>query len=161
MANPLSQILSLITPDNNKIRTFDPKQLIVTFGPIIMSGFAPSSFISIEPDGDYFRVIRGTGGDTERIKIGSGNCIVTISLLQTTPINDLLTTAHLSDVVGNAGVFPLIIKDMGGTQLFMSMKAYIVTPPAVDFSNEVSERKWRFYCPEALNYVGGTDVLGL
>lgn len=156
--NPLEVALSAISPDRGKVRTFDPKKVLVTFGPIVCGGFYSGTFITIEPESDAFRIVRGTGGDTERVKISTGNCFVSLSLLQTSPVNDLLSLAHLTDMVGNAGVFPLIIKDIDGTQLFMSMNAFIIRPADMGMGTEVGERKWRFYCPEALNYIGGDNV---
>lgn len=159
MAYSISDIAQLLSLDNReKVRTFDPKQVIVTFGLIVMSGFAPDTFISIDPEGDDFRVIRGTGGNTDRVKIGTGNNIVTLSLLQTSPINDALSIVRGLDVVGNAGVFPLLIKDVGGTQAFYAPKAFIMAPPNMSMGSEVGTRDWRFYCVEATNHIGGNNV---
>lgn len=157
--NPMQALSSLLpTTTDGKVRTFDPKQVILTFGLVVASGYAADSFITIDPEGDDFRIVRGTGGDTDRIKTGTGNCILTLSLLQTSPTNDLLSIIRTMDVTGNAGVFPLVVKDLGGTQAFFAPKAFIMAPPSIRMGAEVGVRDWRFYCVEAMSHVGGNNI---
>lgn len=162
MIDPLTigmGVISAITSlQKGKVRTWDAGNVICTFGPIVLSGFAPDSFIDIDCDGDQFTIRKGTGMEVERIKTGASNFILTLNLLQTSPTNDLLSIAHIADITGNAGIYPMIIKDLGGTQSFVSTKSFIITPASTKLSSEISERQWKFYCPNAFYYVGGNDI---
>lgn len=162
MVDPLTIGLGVVGAvaafQKGKVRTWDANKVIVSFGPIVMSGFAPDSFLDIAYDGEPFVVRRGTGMEVERVKVGASNFVLTLNLLQTSPCNDLLSIAHIADITGNAGIYPFIVKDLNGTQSFVSIKAFIMSPASTKLGAGVSERQWKFYCPNAFSYVGGNNI---
>ena len=129
---------------DNKVRTWDAKQLIVVFGAIKFTGFAEGTIVAIERNGEAFEKVRGADGGIDRVNKNANDFQITVTLKQTSPTNDLLTTALIADQAGNLGVFPIAIKDLGGTTLFASTQAWISKDPDDDFSDSMGSREWVF-----------------
>ena len=51
---------------SSKIKTYNPKEVIVTCGTHIVTGYADDSFISIEPNGDGITKKTGCDGEIAR-----------------------------------------------------------------------------------------------
>lgn len=41
------------------VKTYDPKKVMVIFGPVVLTGFAEDTFINIETDGDGTTAVVG------------------------------------------------------------------------------------------------------
>ena len=61
------------------VRTYDPKQVIITVGGVPMSGFADGSFLTIDRDDNQWTKVTGADGTSTRIKSNnrSGNMTIT------------------------------------------------------------------------------------
>lgn len=125
-------------------KTYDPKQIVVTFNGVPIVGFADGTFISVSPSGDRFTKTVGADGEVGRSKSNDNTSEVTITLLQTSLSNDYLNSQMLLDKLTNSGKGTLQIKDMAGTSVHFWKEAWIKTPPDGEYSKEISERSWVF-----------------
>lgn len=140
---------------DTKVRTYDPKQVLVTFGPVILSGYAAGTFINIARNGDVFEKVRGADGSVDRVNKNANDFSVTLTLKQTSPANTELSALLAADILGNAGVLPLIVKDLGGATLFTAPQAWIAKDPDDGFSDTLESREWRFDTGIAAKLTGG------
>lgn len=141
---------------------YDSKEVVITFGPILLSGFAEGSKVKIEQNEDSFKLAVGVDGDACRVKTNNRSAKITVTLLQSTNTNDLLSAVHNEDILSPSGdgIFPLAVIHKGGTTVVAVERAWIVKPPAVEFSNEVKEREWVFETDAMIAQIGGANPLG-
>lgn len=99
---------------SSKIKTYNPKEVIVTCGTHIVTGYADDSFISIEPNGDGITKKTGCDGEIARSISPDNTYKVKLTLLQTSDSNSYFSgMVDLDRDTGN-GLFPILIKDLKG-----------------------------------------------
>lgn len=137
------------------VRTFDPKSIIITIGGVPMSGFADGTFLEITTDTQQFTKVIGADGYATRVKSNNYGGILTLTLSQTSPSNDILSALLNLDRFTNSGVVPILIKDLLGTSMFFSATGWIQQFPDFTFSNEIAERAWVFDLADVEMFIGG------
>jgi hypothetical protein len=137
------------------VRTYDPKQIIVAWGPIIFTGFPEGTYITIARNGDVFEKSKGADGTVDRVNKNANDFMITLTLKQTSITNDLLSAALIADIESNTGKFPFTIKDLNGTSTFFSALAWIAKDPDDEYSDALSNREWRFDTGPAVKVTGG------
>lgn len=140
-----------------QVRTYDPKQVIVTFGAIPVSGYAEGTFINIERNGPLFEKTRGADGSIDRTNKNAFDFSVTLTLKQTSPTNQLLSAAAAVDQISNKGVLPLLVKDLNGATLFTAPQAWIEQDPNDEFGDIAGSREWVFATGPAAKLTGGNN----
>lgn len=141
---------------DSDVRTYDPSQIIVTWGAIIMTGFAEGTFITIARNGDLFEKSRGADGSVDRINKNANDFSVTLTLKQTSISNDLISTQMTIDITTNVGALPLTVKDLNGLELFFAAKAWVGKDPDDDYGDALGNREWRFDTGPAAKFTGGS-----
>lgn len=140
---------------DTKVRTYDPKKIIVVFGPVIMTGFAEGTVVSIAQNGDNFEKVKGADGGVDRVNKNANDHAITVTLKQTSISNDALSVIAIADAAANAGIYPLTIKDLNGTSLFFAEQAWIAKSPDDEFGDAMSNREWRLDTGIAEKFTGG------
>jgi hypothetical protein len=141
------------------LKVYDPDSVaIVAFG-IPITGYADGTFISVEFNEDFFTLSVGTSGDACRAKSNNKSARVTLTLMQSSASNDLLTAVMAADLVSpnGDGIGPFIMKDNTGRTAYTAQNMWIVKAPTVDFSREVGSREWVFETDAMIAYVGGNN----
>lgn len=142
---------------DRKVRTYIPGKVIMTFGPIIATGFADGTFITITRSGDLFEKKKGADGSVERVHKSAFDFEVALTLLQSSLSNDLLSGVVAADEVDGSGVHPLTIKDLSGTTLFFAEQAWIQKDPDDEFGDTTGNREWMFATGPAVKFTGGNN----
>ena len=137
------------------VRTYDPAKIIVTFGPVIFTGYADGTFISVERNGNLFDKVRGADGGVDRVNRNAFDFGVTATLKQTSPTNDALSALVVADSLSNAGILPLMVKDLLGNTLFAAPQAWIAKEPTMENGKDLGNREWLFETGPAANFIGG------
>jgi hypothetical protein len=111
-----------------KVRTYNPKEVLISFGIHPVSGFAEDSFINIEPNGDGVSTVVGCDGEVINSLDPNETATVTVTLLQ-----ESLTNAYLdkmwklySKSYRSEGMFPITVKDLRGGTLDSCEQAWVV-----------------------------------
>jgi hypothetical protein len=127
---------------------YSADQVMIIWGPIAMSGRGPDTFCKVERNEDSFKRKAGADGEQVRSRMLDRSGKVTVTLMQTSPINALLEAALLADEASPNGVsiFPFLVKDYGGNALWMSPEAWITRPANHEMAAEVGTREWVFEC---------------
>lgn len=137
------------------VRTVDPKSVIIAIGGVPMSGFADGTFLEITADAQQFSKVTGADGYTTRVKTNNYGGTLTLTLSQSSPSNDVLSALLNADRLRNAGVVPILIKDLTGTTKIFSATAWIQQMPDVAYGNAINNRAWVFDLAEMDTFIGG------
>lgn len=134
--------------------TYDPNMIQVIVGGAIIGGFADGTFVNVEYENDFFTKVVGADKLCTRVKQNDYSGLITMTLQQSSPSNDILSGFVVLDRTANSGIVPLLIKDLLGTTVIASAYGWVRKPPAVEYSKEVSNREWLFDCAELEEHVG-------
>lgn len=135
-------------------KTYDAKQVSITFNGIIVNDFADGDFVSITGLAENFEFVQGADGSENRNNKNNTGADVVITCSQTSTTNDLFSASHLADKLTNNGKGALLIKDLNGTTIFSSAQAYIKGYADMAFGNTLGTRAWNFRAPQATINVG-------
>jgi hypothetical protein len=135
---------------------YDFDQVICSLGPIIMDGFQDGEGITVEQE-PTFTDKKGLDGKVTRSKTLDRRATVTITLMQVSACNDLLSALHVldRDAPNGAGVVPLVIRDRNGRAVFQAAQAWISQAPQVTFDQEATSRAWVIRCAKLQRIDGG------
>lgn len=137
------------------ISSFDPRQVLISVGGVPISGFADGTFLEITADEAQYNKVIGADGFTSRIKSNNYGGVLTLTLAQTSPSNDVLSGFLNLDRVSGAGIVPILIKDLSGNSIFFSATAWIQQFPDITYSNEFTDRAWTLDLADMDIFVGG------
>lgn len=137
------------------VRTYDPKKVAVVIGGVPMSGFSQDTFVKVSRKEDLFTMYVGTDGETARAKSNNRSGELSLTLSQASPSNDVLSAFHVADELDNAGVVPILIKDLSGSSVFFSAAGWIRKAPDAEFGKDIKEREWVFDLASVDVFVGG------
>jgi hypothetical protein len=137
------------------VRTYDPKQCLAIIGGIPMSGFADGTFISIERTSDTFSKVSGADGIVSRAKTNDRSGVLTLTLCQTSPSNDVLSGIALTDELTNAGIVPVLVKDLSGRSVYVAAFGWVKKPPTGEFGKEIGDREWTLDLADLDMFAGG------
>lgn len=141
------------------LRTFDFKQIQLTFGSSLIQGFAEGDdVITLEPQADAYNSLAGADGEVTRSKTNDNRWLLRVRLLQTSPSNDDLMGAAAADRLSNGGVRPLLLKDLSGNTLVGEAQAYIQRLPDAGLGTNVSDREWAIMLPSPDIFIGGNNA---
>ena len=128
------------------VKSYDPSFVSMFYGVIEMSGFAQDAAISLEHDEDDWTLTVGVDGEGTRSKTSNRSATVTVSLMQSSVVNDLLSAERELDntTPGGVGGRALIIKDNSGTTLFQAETSWIQKAPSAELNREATVREWIF-----------------
>jgi hypothetical protein len=124
------------------VRTYDPKQVVITVGGVPMSGFADGTFLLVDRDEDAFSKVTGADGATTRVKSNNRGGSLTLTLKQSSPSNDVLSSFANLDELSNAGVVPILVRDLSGNSVYFSATGWIRKYPSSEFGKELNNREW-------------------
>ena len=124
------------------VHTYDPANVIVSIGGTPMSGFADGTFVMVSRDEDAFSKVSGADGEVSRAKSNNRSGSLTLTLMQTSMSNDILSAIALLDEVSNTGIVPVLVKEIGTDTILMSGEGWIKKIPDASYGKEVENREW-------------------
>lgn len=135
--------------------TFDIKKCLVLVGLARIQGFADGEAVSVELDDDLYQKLTGADGDTSRARRHGLASSAKLTLMQTSPSNDILMALAIADRVNNAGVVPFTVKDLLGTTTLFAAYCWVKKTPAVVLGKELTNREWTLDIASIEEFVGG------
>lgn len=127
---------------SKKIKTYNPKEVTVSCGSHIVEGFADDSFISIEPNGDGITKKVGCDGEIARAVSPDDTYKVKIVLLQTSDSSSFFSKMLDMDRDTGEGMFPILIKDLKGGEVFSTEAAWVVKKSPLNRGKDTNNREW-------------------
>ena len=129
---------------SSKIKTYNPKEVVISAGPHIVTGIADDSFVTIEANGDGITKKVGCDGEIVRAVSPDGTYKVKIALLQTSDSNTYFSQKVDQDRETGDGMFPLLIKDLKGGLLYSSEEAWITKDATRTRGKDTNNNEWEF-----------------
>lgn len=105
-----------------------------------------------------FKTIPGIRGKHTRSSTRDTSATLTISLVQSSPTNDMFSNIHGLDLIQGTGRLELLVKDNSGRSLFSSNEGYIVGYPETTYAAEIELRTWTIFCQTTGSYVVGGNT---
>lgn len=136
------------------LRTFDPKEVSIIFGPLIIRGFA-EEMITVARDNPAWEMVIGADGEATRVKSNDRSGSITVSLQQSSPSNDDLSALALVDEVSSTGLVPFLMKDNFGTSIYTAATCYIEQIPEAAYGKTANDRVWIFKTDNLVAFLGG------
>ena len=91
-----------------KLKTYDPKKVLIAIGSHSVSGYADDSYVSVEPSGDGTTKKTGCDGEIVRSMSPDHSFVVKITLLQTSDSNSYLQNLYNRDQETGDAIEPRI-----------------------------------------------------
>lgn len=140
------------------MRIYSANEVTFNFlGLSIESGRGDDEFVRIEKEEDAFTAKAGIDGEVTRSESKNNIHRVTVTLMQSSKGNDLLSAIHNGDIKipGGSGVGPAMVRDRQGTSICVDPEAFITKFPDQSFSKEAGTVEWVFIFPNPERFVGG------
>lgn len=123
-------------------RTYASDLVLVIVGGVPMTGTAPDTFVNIEPTSDMVTSQVGADGEVARSRNSDRRATIEITLLGTSPSNDVLSGMVAADELSGSAMFPVTVQDLRGTTMFLAPQAWIRRKPNITYGGEVGTRTW-------------------
>lgn len=135
---------------------YDPNQVQVSLGGVLLEGFAEGSMIEVEPSAEDYATVVGTKGNVGVARIYNSLATVKLRFLQTSNANDQLSTLRNSSRAATATGFAsaFSMRDASGTTKIQGT-AFIQKRPTTTMSNTVEAREWTLTLIESSAFIGG------
>jgi hypothetical protein len=140
------------------MKVFSPKLVVINLaGLLIDKGFAEDSLIKVTYDAPRFEDVVGVDGEVTRVQQYDQRALVTLSLMQSSDANDLMSALLIRDqnTPNGGGVGAFLLKDLQGTTLVRSPTAWVKGFPETEFAKKVTSRNWEIRLANAVPFVGG------
>ena len=140
-------------------RTYDPNKVVCSFKGNIITGYGKDSRIEAERSEDLFTTQVGCDGEFARSLSRNKSGTVKITLLATSPTNDVLSAALALDELTGAGAGELGIEDTNGTSLAHTSVAWVKKMVPLKRGKEVEENEWTLECGQLDLFIGGSSIV--
>jgi hypothetical protein len=136
----------------NTLRPYSPEVVTTNWGAIMpIRGFEEGTFIEVARASENTRTKVGAQGDVGITLNADKTGTVTITLMQTSESNRLLSALQASqDSEGTLYRENLQIKDPSGSMLCECLGAHIMTPPVITLADDMSPKTWVFFSEKIL-----------
>lgn len=139
----------------DQVDTIDPKDVIFIAAGLIITGYAQDTYIEVGRESNQVEDEVGAEGDVARRITNDKRGNITVTLLQTSRSNLILSGLARADELSGDGIFPILIKDNRGNDLFIAPNSWIMKMPNVIYRAGVETRAWVFRCSNLQMVVGG------
>jgi hypothetical protein len=130
----------------------DTVQVIVNGVPV--TGYADGTFVKVARTKPGFTMVVGADGSQSRSRTADKSGTIEITLLQTSPSNDVLSAQAEADELLGIGQGTCLVKDGSGTTLCAAANSWVEKFPDIEFDKEIKERVWVIACGNLKIHVG-------
>lgn len=144
------------------IANYSPDEVnCLAFG-IPLSGFSDGTFIKVTKDRLPYTTSETADGVITRLYTNSQTYSIELSFHRGSTSNDVLTKLWQLDEITQRAKFPLLIKDLSGTDIFFSTNTWIEGIPSVAQSTTFDSRTWILRSSQAVLNIGSNrDASGI
>lgn len=134
---------------------YDPKKVVLTFLGNIITGYAEDTFIDFDREEDSWFMHVGADGEGAWTKNANTSGKLTLTLMQTSISNDVLSTLQNADELTGSAVGPLAMKDLSGTSVILCENARLMRPAKTTYAKQAGPREYVFACLDSKVFNGG------
>lgn len=134
--------------------TYSPQDVRLVIGGYIFTGWTNITVTRSKS----FLPVKGIRGKHTRVQNQDTSATIVISLMQTTPGNDVFSEILTQDIINGTARVALTLADKSGTSIFSSNDAFVTGFPSATFSGQFQDRTWEIFCGTTSDYtVGGNS----
>ena len=136
---------------------YDPQEVTITAFGAIIQGFSTDSMIKVASLAEAFVNEVGVDGEVCRSKISDNRVKVTLSLLQSSQSNSVLSAQITLDKLGKngAGVGSFQMVDNQGGSICRGSACWIEKWPDADWGKSAKSREWVIVIADGQRYENG------
>ena len=124
------------------VKTYDPRQIMMSLGSHVVSGYSDGTFLTIEAHGDGISKSVGADGEVIRSIDPDETATVTITVQYGSDTYKFAKQQYDMDRITHGdGMFPVLIKDLKGNLVFSAEEGWIDNSPSTEFGKEASDRE--------------------
>lgn len=138
------------------VYTYAPDKTICLVAGVPLVGFGETAAIEISPVADLSSSKAGVDGDISRSTGTDRRAEVKITLMLTSPSNDVLSALVGVDLVVGGSLIPITVQNLLMRDLFVAPQSWLAKRPTITYAREAGEREWTFQCLPAVWSVGGS-----
>lgn len=128
-----------------KLKTYDPKKVLIAVGSHSVSGYADDSYVSVEPSGDGTTKKTGCDGEIVRSMSPDHSFVVKVTLLQTSDSNSYFQELYNRDQETGDAIEPIMVQDLMGGLLFSADQAWVPKPATRVRGKEATNNEWEIH----------------
>jgi len=140
----------------NQVDTYDPKEISVIVAGKVITGFA-EDVVRVARESNQVEDEVGADGDVARRITNDRRGSFTITLLQTSRSNLILSGLARVDELSGDGIFPVIIKDLRGNDLHIGANSWIQKQADSVYRSGIESREWVIRTNNLNTVVGGAS----
>lgn len=140
-------------------RQYDPTNVVLNIGGTDIVGFAEGSFIEVERNKDAWLTVVGSDGEVTRIKNPDISGTFKVTMNQSSPSNDYLSTLATLDEHTSNGNRPVYLTDKNGTSKATAKTGWVRKKAKLGFSNANETREWVVETGAVVFDIGGQTEL--
>lgn len=140
------------------VPTYNAAEINISVGGANISGYASGTFVSISSEAPLYNPTVGADGEVSRSRSNNRSGTLTLTLLQTSASNDVLSALAAADELTDGGCVPFFLKDSRGRTL-VTAQCWIQQYPDVVFSDQEEGRAWTIYLAQMSRFVGGNAAV--
>lgn len=137
------------------VNTYSPNSVELSVGGYSIAGW---DNITVARRVTSFLPIPGIRGKHTRVPNLDTSATITLTLIQTSPSNDVLSAIHGLDIINGTGRLVLTLKDKSGRSVFSTSEGYITGYPETVFSGDFEYRTWTIFCQSTSELVVGGNT---
>lgn len=140
-----------------EVHTYSPSEIRLDISGYQITGFER---ISITRNSPAFSIVKGIRGKNSRIRNRDTSCTVTVDVIQTALVNDVLNQILEQDLRTNSARLTLNLTDGLGSSKIVSNECFIESFPDLVYADDIEYRRWSLVCLSTdLFRVGGNSKL--
>lgn len=142
-----------------EVNTYNPDAVVITIGGFPIGGYADGTFVEVGSVSDAVSSVSGADGEVARAVGTDLRHSITLTLLQTSKSNDILSTLLMLDRKSTGGAMvPVSIQDLSGRTMFAASQCWIKKAANITLSKGIEPRQWMLETGEPAVYtVGGNS----
>ena len=137
------------------MKEYNAADVSIIVAGVPVSGFGDGDFITVERDEDAFTKQVGTDGEVTRSKSNNKTGTATLTLMQTSAANALLSALAALDELSGDGVGPFQLKDNSGNTIHAAQNSWVRKMPSSTWAREAGPREWVIDLDKLNAYEGG------
>ena len=137
-----------------QVDTIDPKEVTVMVNGNVLAGFSADKIV-IPRERNQSEDEVGADGDVARRITNDKRGSFVVTLLETSKSNLVLTALARADELSGNGIFPVVVKNNRGQDLYIGASCWIQKMPDAAHGAAVNSRQWTIRTNNMNMTVGG------
>lgn len=128
--------------------TYDPSDMVLVLNGILIGGFAPDTFITIERSTETFTKTAGANGDVTRTRNRDKTGTVTFRLMAASASNARLTALAKLDELFGTGYGELTCTQLSSSDVTRAPNAWVEKRPTIERGTDAPMIEWVIGCDQ-------------